>query len=202
MSYDRLIFRKFRTRNNMLFLISTIRMMTVIALLSVFSVIQAEAQHSQKDMHGGGDYPMYEYDSNHPAYKDIIKEMSKGRDHVEGPVEYNSEFPTSGAHYPYPTRPGFYKKRPPLEKIVHSLEHGNIVIYYDTPDEESMKKIKSWTDRYKGSFDGVIAVPHSNLGESLVFTAWRLRLHLSKMDVRASFFIDAFRGRGPERTLR
>ena len=186
----------------MLFLISTIRMMTVIALLSVCSVIQAEAQHSQKDKHGGGDYPMYEYDSNHPAYKDIIKEMSKGRDHVEGPVEYNSEFPTSGAHYPYPTRPGFYKKRPPLEKIVHALEHGNIVIYYDTPDEESMKNIKSWTDRYKGSFDGVIAVPHSNLGESLVFTAWRLRLHLTKMDVRASFFIDAFRGRGPERTLR
>ena len=85
---------------------------------------------------------------------------------------------------------------------IHALEHGNIVIYYDKPDENSMKKIKSWTDRYKGSFDGVIAVPHSNLGESLVFTAWRLRLHLSKMDVRASFFIDAFRGRGPERTVR
>ena len=186
----------------MFFLTSSIRIMTVICLLSVFSVIEVEAQSSKKDMHGGSDYPMYEYDANHPAYKDIIKEVSKGRDHVEGPVEYNTEFPTSGAHYPYPTRPGFYKEKQPLEKIVHALEHGNIVIYYDKPDENSMKKIKSWTDRYKGSFDGVIAVPHSNLGESLVFTAWRLRLHLSKMDVRASFFIDAFRGRGTERTVR
>jgi hypothetical protein len=40
------------------------------------------------------------------------------------------------------------------------------------------------------------------LGETVILTSWQHRLELAKMDVRASFFVDAFRGRGPENRVR
>ena len=153
-------------------------------------------------MHGKGQYEPYKYDKNHPAYKGIQKEPSKGRDHVKDKVDYGTQYPTSGPHYPYPTAPGFYKKIQPLEKLVDSLEHGNIVIYFDEPRKSDIEKIRSWVDRYTGDFDGVIAVPSKGLGKKLVLTAWRHRLELPQLDARAAFFIDAFRGRGPERPVR
>ena len=66
----------------------------------------------------------------------------------------------------------------------------------------AMNLIRGWTDQYEGVWDGVIAVRHDDLGERVVFTAWQHRLELPKIDVRVSFFIDAFRGRGPENRVR
>ena len=171
--------------------------------IAVFQSKNVEAQFNRYgSMHGKGQYEPYKYDQIHPAYKDIQKEPSKGRDHVESKVDYGTQYPTSGPHYPYPTAPGFYKKIQPLEKLVHSLEHGNIVIYFDEPRKNDIEKIRSWVDRYTGDFDGVIAVPSKGLGKKLVLTAWQHRLELPQLDIRAAFFIDAFRGRGPERPVR
>ena len=86
--------------------------------------------------------------------------------------------------------------------MVHALEHGNIVIYYDKPTDAAMNLIRGWTDQYQGVWDGVVAVQHDNLDERIVLTAWQHRLELPKIDVRASFFVDAFRGRGPENRVR
>jgi len=151
---------------------------------------------------GTGHEQLYQYDASHPAYRDIQKEESLGREHVEGPVDYGTDFPTSGPHNPVWTEPGFYDRPLDRENLVHALEHGNIVIYYDEPGDAAMKIIRGWTDRFRGQWDGVVAVPHEGLGESLVMTSWQHRLELAKIDVRASFFVDAFRGRGPENRVR
>jgi hypothetical protein len=82
------------------------------------------------------------------------------------------------------------------------LEHGNIIIYYDEPSDAAMNLIRGWTDQFGGAWDGVIAARKEGLGERIVMTAWQHRLELDKMDVRASFFIDGFRGRGPENRVR
>jgi hypothetical protein len=156
----------------------------------------------QAQAHGEGRDSLYEYDANHPAFKDIQREESLGREHIQGPVDYGAEFPTSGPHDPSPIEPGFYKGPLPSERLVHSLEHGNIVIYYDEPADAAMSLIRDWTDKYSGDWDGVIALPREGLGERIVLTSWQHRLELPKMDVRASFFVDAFRGRGPENRVR
>ncbi len=55
---------------------------------------------------------------------------NEGRWHLEPGEkwEYKSYPPTSGPHDPKWTRPGFYFEKQPPEKLVHSLEHGIVVI--------------------------------------------------------------------------
>ena len=118
-------------------------------------------------------------------------------------VNYDSDFPTSGPHDPEPTLPGVYTEAQPLEKLVHSLEHGNIVIYYDQPREEAMKALQSWAKQFPGLWDGLVVVPRPGLGESLVLTAWTKKLVMPEFDpAAAATFIDAYRGRGPENPVR
>ena len=44
---------------------------------------------------------------------------------------YNSLPPTSGEHWPTPARCGFYEEGLPDERVVHNMEHGNIVVSYN-----------------------------------------------------------------------
>ena len=68
-----------------------------------------------------------------------------GRDHVPDstPASYNSNPPTSGPHSVEWIRPGIYPDPQPDGKLVHSLEHGYIVISYncDAPETSSIKLV-------------------------------------------------------------
>ena len=128
-----------------------------------------------------------------------------GRGHLDpgqGQV-YDERFPTSGIHDRAPIDPGFYGESQSPTKLVHSVEHGHIVIYYETPGAEAIGLLKDWTSLYGGHWDGVIATPSSGLGKAVVLTAWRKILRLDEFDPpAAAAFIDAFRGRGPENPVR
>ena len=128
-----------------------------------------------------------------------------GRQHVEPnePVDYEEDFPTSGPHDPTPVMPGVYSQVQRPEQLVHSLEHGNIVVYYDQPGPEATKALESWASQFPGAWDGVVAVPKAGLGESVVLTAWTKQLNLPTFDSQAAAsFIDEYRGRGPENPVR
>ena len=113
--------------------------------------------------------------------------------------DYRSNPPTSGPHDPVPVRPGFYQAPQPPERLVHSLEHGNIVIYYDHPPAGVFSILKEWAGRYRGKWDGVIVTPLPGLGEGVILTAWRKMLRLEPFDEpQAAAFIETFRGHGPE----
>ncbi len=50
---------------------------------------------------------------------------------------------------------------------------------------------------------GIVVTPKSGLGETVVLTAWTRVLRLKPFEPEAAAaFIDAFRGRGPERPVR
>lgn len=55
---------------------------------------------------------------------------SEGRDHVRGQVRYGTNPPTSGPHSPTPAGDGIYGDPPPTEELVHSLEHGRVIVQY------------------------------------------------------------------------
>ena len=125
----------------------------------------------------------------------------EGRWHLEpGETwEYRSTPPTSGPHDPKWIKSGFYRTVQPPAKLVHSLEHGVVVIYYDRPAPDVLATLRGWTAKYPGKWDGVIVAPLPGLGRKVVLTAWRKRLRLDPFDAdRAQAFIDAFRGHGPE----
>ncbi len=118
-------------------------------------------------------------------------------------VFYRAAPPLSGPHDPVATAPGYYNEIQPLEKLVHALEHGNIVIYVERPDPAVLQILRKWADQYSGRWDGVIVTPYPGLKQSIILTAWQRKLHLEEFDIAAATaFIDKFRGRGPENPVR
>jgi len=116
---------------------------------------------------------------------------------------YPSQFPTSGPHDPNLLNPGFYSDPQRSERLVHSLEHGMVVIYYDEPGGDTIDMLRGWTGQFRGPFSGVIAVKRPGLGQEIVLTAWQRRLRLDPFEpAPAAAFVDLFRGRGPENRVR
>jgi len=129
----------------------------------------------------------------------------RGQTHVAPgqPVNYDSDFPTSGPHDPNPVLPGVYTQEQRLEELVHSIEHGNIVIYIDQPGQAAMDTLTAWAAEFPGLWDGLVVVPKPGLGEEVVLTAWTKKLILPQFEPEAAAtFIDTYRGRGPENPVR
>jgi hypothetical protein len=68
-------------------------------------------------------------------------------------------------------RPGYYETHQPPIHLVHALEHGHIVIYYDKPDAEGLKTLRVWSGLYSGQWDGVVVTLKPGLGQKIVLTA-------------------------------
>lgn len=131
---------------------------------------------------------------------DVITLPDDGRVHIAKGQrwQYQSSTPTSGPHAPRPLKPGFYKDEQWPEKLVHSLEHGNIVIYYDEPGSEVLVELKKFVKQYRRSA-GVIVTPSPGLGEAIILTAWNKLLRMeSYKGEKTVAFIKAFGGKGPE----
>ncbi|RMD60465.1 MAG: DUF3105 domain-containing protein, partial [Alphaproteobacteria bacterium] len=117
-------------------------------------------------------------EAGRPALAQVTTLPNEGRTHLQ-PGErhaYATAFPTSGAHAQTWTNAGFYDREQPPIQIVHALEHGNVVIYYEKPGQEALDMLRAWARLYDGQWDGVVVTPLSGLGKSVVLTAWRKML--------------------------
>lgn len=149
---------------------------------------------------------------------------SEGREHVAigTKVKYKTNPPTSGNHFADWTHTGVYDKPWEDGYLVHSLEHGYIIISYNCMKDNSKSgtdsaalsdpawSSKSCKDLKKQLSDfaneeklwKLIVIPRPNMDTKIALTAWA---RLDKMDifdkVRAQRFIDAFRDHGPEQTM-
>ncbi len=137
----------------------------------------------------------------------VISPPDEGRDHIwpDHPVEYKTMPPTSGPHFPDPTAPGFYTTRPAFGYLVHSLEHGSVVIYYDpgklSPEIE--KSLRAFTTANSDPEVGIVAVPDADFKYALILTAWDKMLKLDKYDPQVvTAFLAEYLGRGPENPSR
>jgi len=116
---------------------------------------------------------------------------------------YADPFPTSGPHAPVWTDPGVYADPRPDVQLVHALEHGNIVIYYDQPADGVFATLESWAGLYPNQWSGIVVTRKPGLGPEVVLTAWRRILRMKVFDAgAAAAFVDAYRGRGPENPVR
>ena len=90
-----------------------------------------------------------------------------------------------------------------MTRLVHALEHGSVVIYYDTPGDEVMAMIKDWVELYPDRWEGIVGTPLPGLGSTVVLSAWTKALRLDPFEPTvAAAFVDAYRGRGPENPMR
>lgn len=119
---------------------------------------------------------------------------------------YTSLPATSGPHWDSPANWGAYSTPQSESQLIHNLEHGGIVIWYDAGlDAEQVAELANYVDaqtaqgvagRYKfilTPWDG------DDLGSPIVVTAWRYLLPLESVDTGA---IDDFArehyGQAPE----
>jgi hypothetical protein len=118
-------------------------------------------------------------------------------DHVPDgdPVESPSDPPTSGSHYGSPMPAGFYTTESPEYLsgdhdgyLIHSLEHGYIVFWYncdllsDTECESLLADITATMDKFNGH--KLIAFPRPTISVPLVMTSWSYLLEMETYDAR------------------
>ncbi len=127
------------------------------------------------------------------------------RDHIpvgfESSAEYNSNPPTSGPHYGTPARPGFRENLIEDRYLIHSLEHGLVLISYHPRIGEEAEKLRDVT----GAFTVVVQRDANN--EDIALAAWgrldAFNLEDKTIDAddlqRVSDFTQRYANKGPER---
>lgn len=111
---------------------------------------------------------------------------------------YSSTPGTSGPHWNDPTDWGVYTTPQNESQLIHNLEHGGIVIWYDPAalDDGAIQQLADYVDRQiaagiSGRFKFILSpwAGGAELGAPIVVTAWRNLLELDSVDIAA---IDAF----------
>ncbi len=124
---------------------------------------------------------------------------------------YNSDPPTSGPHYASPLDPGFYDETALATlgetadgHLVHNLEHGYIVFWYDcdaliegSSCSNLQAQLRGLIDEFSGA--KVIAFPRERLESPIVATSWGRTQQFERFDSsQASTFINRNQNRAPE----
>lgn len=136
------------------------------------------------------------------------------RNHTNDPAlrskKWNSFPPTSGEHYVTPAVYGYYDEPVELARVLHGLEHGGVFMLYGRKaPEDTAERLRKIYDRDPR---GLVVAPLPELGGKIALGAWTGDSigdndfgtgHLAtceKVDEKAvDAFLEAYRGRGPER---
>ncbi len=142
-----------------------------------------------------------------------------GRDHVDvgTKVKYNSNPPTSGDHYEEWAKNGVHDKSTDDGHLVHSLEHGYIIISHNCEliklkvgtesaeiDKECMDFVSKLKDLVEKDSWKMILIPRPSLDSDFALTAWGKIDKFNTKDAslsRVKAFVAAFRNHGPEQTM-
>ena len=133
---------------------------------------------------------------------DIETFPNEGQEHVPvgTVVVYGTDPPTSGPHYPDPQDGGFFDHEIASGYLVHSMEHGGVIIYYSPAVTNDQKhELQHLAEAHRGTFDQVVCVPRNDPTYPIILTAWTHRLRLTEYDqARIDGFVTLFLGHGPE----
>jgi hypothetical protein len=85
-------------------------------------------------------------------------------------VKYKTNPPTSGRHYEVPAQDGIYGEAPPDETLVHTMEHGRVIIWVNPslPEKQraALRKLVD-DDNYQ-----MVLVPRAKMPYAVAATAW------------------------------
>lgn len=128
----------------------------------------------------------------------------QGREHVSqeaiASFAYNSNPPTSGPHDPDWIKAGIYKEPQNEGKLIHSLEHGYVIIYYASASAQLAPQLEE-VARGKG-LKKLIVSPRPQLDAAVALAAWTYVDKFDGFDAkRIEKFIDHHRDHGPEKTM-
>ena len=195
------IARPRRRKSNKLYLLASL----AIAVL-VIAGFAVGGTNFQRGADTGGSQ---EYVEGVGVQQDLMPTGSRGfNEHVpEGTtVEYSTSPPTSGDHWPPGTlaRCGFYEGGLEDERIVHNLEHSNIVVSYNLATEEEEDQLRDVVDGIGLSAIWGVTRPYDKIPVGTVAVgAWGVLDTMQGIDRdRIKTFFETYAGNlGPERII-
>lgn len=128
----------------------------------------------------------------------------------EDPGPFNTDPPTSGRHYASEYEAGFYEAGDPETQepypegfLVHNLEHGYVIFWYncDVLGDGSCEELKTDIRQVMDAVDNfkVIAFPWDSIDEPVVMTSWGRIHRFERFDTRlAEQFVERNRNKAPE----
>jgi len=112
---------------------------------------------------------------------------------------YNSTPPTSGMHAPNWQRCGIFDVPISKEIQVHNLEHGFVLIQYNSQDDAFIEGLTNMVKQLSGWPDYYILAPFPDMEYPIALTAWNVLQYFDSMDsVAIGEFARTYVGRGPE----
>jgi hypothetical protein len=106
--------------------------------------------------------------------------------------DYNSNPPTSGPHSPVAAPWGVYREPVPKEVLVHNMEHGGVVVWYNCSggaqplgSAECTELANNLGGIVAGSVRSgrnVIMSPYGDMDERIALTAWAKLMFLDEFD--------------------
>ena len=110
--------------------------------------------------------------------------------------------PTSGRHWNRWASCGFYTEPVPDERIVHNMEHGNIIVSYNLTDQAEIDDLKAAYESIDLTAAWGVARPYEGIAEGAVaLTTWGVvdGPMVGVDAARIERFFDAYAGKlGPE----
>lgn len=157
-------------------------------------------------------------ESSKPLPGTKIDDLGRGHIPIGEKVEYNSNPPTSGKHYEDWVKKGVFDSEKDDRNLVHSLEHGYIVMSYKCEFAKTDQKDASSSgaltpecsdrrDKLKAIYEKkgaqrLIVVPRVSLDTNYALTAWDYIDKFNDFDqTRIIKFIDSHIDQGPEKTM-
>jgi hypothetical protein len=139
---------------------------------------------------------------------------SQGNFHIDkgspSPIEYNTTPPTSGPHYGDLAAWNIYSKPERYEQLIHNMEDGGVLVYYQCPDgcPEIVDKLTAIVDPYIKAGRHVLMVPNDpkwtignsqplqkDMGAKIALTAWTRILKMNEVDeTKIRAFIEKYEG--------
>jgi len=122
------------------------------------------------------------------------KHVARGESHPE----YNSNPPTSGWHWVGVAGPGIKDEIVPDELVLHSMEHGAVVVWYrEGLDQSDIDRIK---EAFNSASGKKIMLARKNLDVPVALTSWGYLLKLKTIDeMKIKDFIEINNDRAPEK---
>ena len=187
----------------------------VVALAAIGAIIATAAGGGDEGnggskSSGGGDFP----EVSVPARKVedlqaaakaagcvLTEPKNEGAEHVETPVKYKSNPPTSGDHNPTPAGDGVFPKGAQTERLVHSLEHGRVIFQWSATAPPNVRgALKAVYDEDKAIV--VLTQNKTGMPYQVAATAWDKLLACKTYNDRVPDALRAFREenrlKGPE----
>ena len=157
-------------------------------------IVQARMALPQDEVIAGRLYPAGSEDARHLSDTD-----------PDFP-EYSTVPPTSGPHLSRPLECGFYvsgyvdpvtgREGVPDRTLVHNLEHGNVVMSYNLPEQEDVDLLREVHLELRDSSQWLITRPYDKIAEGQVaMTAWGVLDVFDGVDKgRIETFYNAYHG--------